>query len=368
MCQQILKTSDLRLQCIKCSNKFHKKCSEFKSKSGQWNEPANWICQLCISLNPAAITFHQSTVDKQPATKNKHKKTNLNVDSPDVEFLNATINTLKGTVAKNEIELKKLKESNDLKVKRILQLEAQVEESKRIITSHKCAVPKSNDDDSRNFLKESPEIADKCQQRMVSTLEARTVNLEQNMAILSAKFESFTLIKQNSHKIPSFICDICDGEFYDKSILKSHKTSCNEPINATEEHSEADQYEEYSNFDESPVAYFCDVCLFSTQYKITLEDHKRSSHQNTRYFFSSKRRVQKHKPSSSQSNANFNPPKREYPTLPHTTVISSSSSSSLQCETNGKFKCKKCDATFSHEDEHNLHIEYYHANIRQNWQ
>ena len=59
------------------------------------------------------------------------------------EFLKATIDTLKATVVTSELEIKKLKESNDIKTKRILNLETQVQEARQTILKHQC--PASED-------------------------------------------------------------------------------------------------------------------------------------------------------------------------------------------------------------------------------
>ena len=93
--------------------------STFKSKCGLWNEPINWHCKYCarkentessnideIILNPNAYAF-----------SGKHRKSKVNTDSPEKQFLEATVDTLKATIAKNELDMKKLKEYNELKAK-----------------------------------------------------------------------------------------------------------------------------------------------------------------------------------------------------------------------------------------------------------
>ena len=87
-------------------------------------------------LDPAENMFFPVSSSNQ--LTGRHKKSTINAESPNIEFLNATIDSLKGTIAKNELELKKLREANDLKLKRIMQLEAQVEESRATFTKHKC--------------------------------------------------------------------------------------------------------------------------------------------------------------------------------------------------------------------------------------
>ena len=66
----------------------------------------------------------------------KHRKSKVN-DNPENEFLQATVDTLKSTIAKNDLEIKKLKESNEIKAKRIMNLESQLEEARNTIIKHK---------------------------------------------------------------------------------------------------------------------------------------------------------------------------------------------------------------------------------------
>ena len=74
--------------------------------------------------------------------------------------------------AKNELEAKKLKESNELKVKRILSLEAQLEEAKKMLSNNP----------TQNPTEFPSSVSD--QQTKVSSLENRTIYLEQNLAPL----------------------------------------------------------------------------------------------------------------------------------------------------------------------------------------
>ena len=57
---------------------------------------------------------------------------------PKVEFLQTAVDTLKATIAKNGLEIKKLKESNDIKAKRIINLESQLKEATETLVGHKC--------------------------------------------------------------------------------------------------------------------------------------------------------------------------------------------------------------------------------------
>ena len=97
-----------------------------------------------VAFIPDIVEVVHKTTLKQPTFTGKHKKSKVNIASPETEFLQTTVDTLKATIAMNELEIKKLKESNDIKAKRILNLESQVQESRNNITSHKCPILENN--------------------------------------------------------------------------------------------------------------------------------------------------------------------------------------------------------------------------------
>ena len=65
------------------------------------------------SLNPDAEIFDPPVLH-WPQLSGKHRKSKVNNESPDKEFLQATVDTLKATLAKTNLEVKKLKESNEI--------------------------------------------------------------------------------------------------------------------------------------------------------------------------------------------------------------------------------------------------------------
>ena len=88
------------------------------------------------TLNPEASVFFPPNTTL-PRLTGKHKKSKVN-EKAENEFLQATIDTLKATLAKNGLEIKKLKESNDIKTKRIMNLETQIEEARNNYAMHQC--------------------------------------------------------------------------------------------------------------------------------------------------------------------------------------------------------------------------------------
>ena len=92
------------------------------------------MCHFCRSNNAQntdVLSITENT-DKIPRLSAKHRKSNVNNEHPEKEFLMSQINTLKSIVAKREAELKKSNESNELKAKRIMNLEAQLKEARKL--------------------------------------------------------------------------------------------------------------------------------------------------------------------------------------------------------------------------------------------
>ena len=101
-----------------------------------WTSPP-FICPRCKSSIPA-ITSSSDPVDAMPRVCGKQRKATVNDTNPSIEFLNATIGTLKSTLATKGLEIKKLKESNEIKAKRFANLETQLDVARKSIVSHQC--------------------------------------------------------------------------------------------------------------------------------------------------------------------------------------------------------------------------------------
>ena len=143
VCNKVVSSKELKIQCSKCIHIFHKKCTNKKDARGNWKSSL-WSCSICsppnttlsipspnleksiplierqteegTNLNPDANIFLPETI-KLPHFSGKHRKSKVN-EKPETEFLQATVDTLKASIAKNGLEIKKLKESNDVKTKR----------------------------------------------------------------------------------------------------------------------------------------------------------------------------------------------------------------------------------------------------------
>lgn len=230
-----------------------------KKSTGHW-KPAQWKCQYCQSKNdqndplvlPTIVIEDDSNEYRKRINKpsGKHRKSNAIIcDHPDLEFLESQINTLKSIVAKREAELKKIQESDNLKAKKIMNLESQLNEARKFACEANARIPETqNKGNINDNLAENQKIIN---------LENKTDNLENQMTLLLLKFENIQPsqskdvpdISTETHKI--FSCDICDSEFETKMILKSHKQELH------------------------GIDYKCTICSFTTKDTITLEEHKK---------------------------------------------------------------------------------------------
>ena len=61
-----------------------------------------------------------------PNNNTRQRSSNINTKNPDIEFLKTSLDTCRGTIAQQEAEIRKLKEALDIRNKRIIQLEGQV--------------------------------------------------------------------------------------------------------------------------------------------------------------------------------------------------------------------------------------------------
>ena len=138
---------------------------------------------FCKDLNSRTqeeneVTMVQSEKSKKPPPlSKKHRKTNLNVDNPDSELYQSQIDTLKAVNAQKEAENKKLKESNDLKTKRINILEAELEQARSFLIQ-------------QNKSQSSEPTKDGSEGTKVESLEIKTNNLETQFVLLLSKVDA----------------------------------------------------------------------------------------------------------------------------------------------------------------------------------
>ena len=79
------------------------------------------------SQTPAQTAF--------PQRSGRQRASNINVENPEAEFRKTAINACRSTIAQQEAELKRQKEANDIRNKRILQLESVVDHATEFIAA-----------------------------------------------------------------------------------------------------------------------------------------------------------------------------------------------------------------------------------------
>ena len=370
------------------------------------------------SVVSSTVTSRMTTL---PQFSGKHRKSKINNENPEKEFLQGIVDTLKATIAKNDLEMKKLKESNEIKAKRIMNLESQIEEAKNTITKHKCP---GNGEEMTNpspfsQFQFQPPVLDGYQQIKVANLENRTSSIEHNISVLTSKLENlqFNLLVEKkrpekseesiirTHEVQTFVCNFCEYETTVKALLRTHIATCSSRQNMSEsrpknpEHLDCQKcsYKAIHTHDLSrhekqmhspngnPEVYGCEKCECSTQHENKLRKHIQVHHeQQSRYFYRQKvarkpKEVIFVKRNECTSNTPLNCSSCDYttksvgelrkhkskhvgqtvpiPTFPGPTMTK-------ETEKNWNLNCHKCNSNFFHQDEHKLHMEYFHSSIK----
>ena len=140
-----------------------------------------------------------------------------------------------------------MQESDNLKAKRIMNLEAQLNEARKTV----CQV---NDLAKDNHDKTSNE--NQTENIKITNLELKTNSLEQQVTILFSKLETINHAKE-APKVPGklFPCDLCEAEFQEKVNIKKQKELSHGAL------------------------YKCDDCPFTTVSPTSLDSHKKTHRQ-----------------------------------------------------------------------------------------
>ena len=269
-CEMSVKASELCISCQVCKFTFHKRCTSLKSATGHW-KPRTWKCQVCqldvekhndeATENETVMTLENNPTSKPSA---KYRKSNaISCNHPDKEYLMSQINTLKSVVAKREAELKKVQESETLKTKRIIQLEAQLREARHDGISN---ISQDNHD-----------------QQKIYNLEEKTNNLEKQVNLLFSKMDSF---QQNTSPQSSteyrYICEVCDSEFHTNDDLRAHKATPHTGDNCESETvfaSAPETHRQTNHSQQQPISFYaCQICDFKADTELNLNTHKQEEH------------------------------------------------------------------------------------------
>ena len=318
-CESNINPKDLVVLCSGCEFYYHKRCTNLaKSQGGHW-KPKSWKCGHCssknqteetstqvsnLNLNPEAEPF--SIAKDKPQEFNhirtvlsgRHRRTNINLENPDTELLQSQLDSCRSIIAQREAEVKKIKESDILKAKRIMQLEAQLQEARHMINTtssqDKVYTPTPGTSDENLAPNNSHENT------KVLLLESRTNALEHQLTLLLAKLDTmhslFSMCKQTLPCQPPepekmFTCDQCDEMYLSKSELKKHKVSHKNTYTATDDVTldvASDATTDVTSDGTSDItsdvtsdplqnregsAFECKYCEFTTTEKISLNLH-----------------------------------------------------------------------------------------------
>ena len=131
----------------------------------------------------------------------------------------------------------------------------------------------------------------------IELLASKTSSLEQQLGILSSKFESFlitsTASTTSSYSVPTlaspstnngqrYACESCDYEAVTKENIKDHKKNVHDKLYSCAKCeftcTDLDTFKLHKSDTHPPVIYSCDMCNFDTFHNNQLEKHRRTKH------------------------------------------------------------------------------------------
>ena len=149
-------------------------------------------------------------------------------------------------MAKREAELKKVQESDSLKAKKIMSLETQLTEARRLVCQSNEGTG-SKDTDSYDSK--------------ISSLELRTSFLENQWSMLSSKLET-----SPATTLKLFVCEFCDFTSDSTNKLNNHKINSHEPSSVS------------PRLQRRNTFLNCSLCDFKATSSTTLQEHAASCH------------------------------------------------------------------------------------------
>ena len=138
-------------------------------------------------------TIHKEKTPENPLKitrplAGKHRKSNLNLNDPKIEFLQSQLDSCRGIIAQREAELKKIKESDTLKTKRIMQLDAQLQEATNLINKTSSTNPVPVEPIMAQL---TPNLQSSSHENSkILILENKTTSLEIQLTTLSSKLDT----------------------------------------------------------------------------------------------------------------------------------------------------------------------------------
>ena len=267
----------MSLKCDHCSLNHHKKCTNLKKAGGHW-KPSHWKCSNCVEKDPKKVTVENddNKIASIQKPSGKHRKSNaIGCEHHNLEFLESQINTLKSIVAKREAELKKVQESDNLKAKKIMNLETQLNEARKLACQTN-SIPETQTNHG-SFMDSSK----------IYNLETRTNYLENQIILLSSKLEKIEVNPSKAQPIspPGIItvypCDLCECDFNSRQELNVHRNEKHSHIHACHTCKLTKTQSISQNLPEQTYSQTidCNFCTFKARTEIELNIHIKDMHQ-----------------------------------------------------------------------------------------
>ena len=300
-----------------------------------------------------------------------------------------------------------MKQSNELKSKRINQLESKLEEALNLITQKaRITTPQTATDEILSQNNDSNLkvnlLEDKCNLivNQINTLSSRFSEMANNF---SAKMYSCTeceyetKLKQDllKHKDDAherfYTCNKCEFRSTRSEEIKEHKSK-NHPLVKHKckfcefETSHENQLEKHTRTNHNAPEHPCDACSyqaihrndlqrhqktmhakplkcrlcdFETMHSDNIKTHIRESHRKPRTFCSARPRP--NEPKLSWKQPTRTPNENGLPTRPTVITPAQTPNPSFHCQG----PCSAISKSFQHKDEYELHMMYFHAEPQQ---
>ena len=213
-----------------CHFKIHKTAKHLAIQDNLTDEVINGISSLDLNNDQNFPICSYKKLSDLPNLGGIQRKSNVTTQKPENELLRIQINTLKANLAKKEMEFKKLKESDNLKRLRIIQLESE------LATANETIINQESRDEAPRSLEQETEIEIPISVRTNNTDNERVDILERNTKLLMTKIEDLSnrfqyfeqknsYQNQEGYQETSFQCDLCSYRAISDRDLKRHQNT-----------------------------------------------------------------------------------------------------------------------------------------------
>ena len=229
-----------------------------------------------------------------PSNNNRQRTSNIDVNNPEIEFLQTSVDSCRSTIVQQETDLKKLRETMDIRNKRILQLEAQVGISVAHISSRKLpevsnpSIASTDVNNCQDIVALLSKIEHALKSINSPSAPVNNINIHNSSQQCKSRSEHHA---SSQTDLNFFSCNLCDFVSTNDDDLKHHVKVNHESTNLSclscerifstakdlKEHKEIDYTSEQSGEQgtDSPVCDACGKCFPS---EIHLLEHLETNH------------------------------------------------------------------------------------------